>query len=158
MPTTKLKKGKVAGTLSNKEYGIRWTSFSLQLIVLRIFVNDVVGAKSLYSSKRFLFCSPPVFCRRVSFLLVGKKWWKGNNEEGGEGGGGELNMQKKRRNSNFNCNFTRFTNRKKRVDPWMQLSSIYYSLRERKGHVIEWRKIKVENFSSKLKSFETFRN
>lgn len=153
MPTTKLKKGKVAGTLSNKEYGIRWTSFSLQLIVLRIFVNDVVGAKSLYSSKRFLFCSPPVFCRRI----VSSRWQEMMKKEITRGGG-ELNMQKKRRNSNFNCNFTRFTNRKKRADPWMQLSSIYYSLRERKGHVIEWRKIKVENFSSKLKSFETFRN
>lgn len=84
MPTTKLKKGKVAGTLSNKEYGIRWTSFSLQLIVLRIFVNDVVGAKSLYSSKRFLFC----FCHLSSvaacrFFSLARNDEKGNNERRG---------------------------------------------------------------------------
>lgn len=61
IPATK--KGKVARTLSNKEYGIRWTSFSLQLIVLRIFVNDVaVGAKSL--------CNVSFFVRHLSSVAT----------------------------------------------------------------------------------------
>lgn len=61
IPATK--KGKVARTLSNKEYSIRWTSFSLQLIVLRIFVNDVaVGAKSL--------CNVSFFVRHLSSVAT----------------------------------------------------------------------------------------
>lgn len=104
IPATK--KGKVARTLSNKEYGIRWTSFSLQLIVLRIFVNDVaVGAKSLLSvTFPFLFVTC-LLSPRLFLFFSGKKWWKKKQR-------GESNMQKK---SKLQFQLTRFTNWKKEL-------------------------------------------